>query len=225
MKNITITLSKDNISTYLETSTTVSEIQDVEVVNIPNGCLKFFNKILDTLKLCISYKKVYKAFAYTLENGHTYYHFRINKTSDTRFLFTTFEKLGMPISTLAIECDSTMSEIHVSNLLLRNISKLSEPQKVQILMYLLSLLQLMFGLTFEKVSISSDGLFTITVRHSNSFTSVFSNLDYSYLDENSTVFMNIPIGYSKNQSNACLYSNDTLLTNYLIDGDYIVWQN
>ncbi len=77
----------------------------------------------------------------------------------------------------------------------------------------------------EKVSISSDGLFTITVRHSNSFTSVFSNLDYCYLDENSTVFMNIPIGYSKNQSNACLYSNDTLLTNYLIDGDYIVWQN
>ncbi len=79
--------------------------------------------------------------------------------------------------------------------------------------------------TIENVSLSSDGLYTITVRHSNSFISVFSNLNYSYLEEGENVYVNIPLGYSSTDCYASLYSNDTLLTNYSINGDYIVWQN
>lgn len=76
----------------------------------------------------------------------------------------------------------------------------------------------------EKVTLDN-GLYTVTVRHSNSFTSVFSNLNYSYLEEGENVYSNIPIGFSKESSLVSLFSNDALLTNYSIDGDYIVWQN
>ena len=79
--------------------------------------------------------------------------------------------------------------------------------------------------TVESVSLTEDGLYTVTVRHSDSFTSVFSNLNFSYLEEGESVYFNIPIGYSNEYSSVSLFSNDTLLTNYLIDGDYIVWQN
>ncbi len=77
----------------------------------------------------------------------------------------------------------------------------------------------------ESITLLEDGSYTVTVRHSSSFTSVFSNLSYSYLEENENVYANIPIGYSQNDSFVSLFSNDSLLTNYLIDGDYIVWQN
>ena len=79
--------------------------------------------------------------------------------------------------------------------------------------------------TVENVFLTEDGLYTVTVRHSDSFTSVFSNLNYSYLEQGESVYFNIPIGYSEEYSSVSLFSNDTLLTNYSIDGDYIVWQN
>ncbi len=77
----------------------------------------------------------------------------------------------------------------------------------------------------EKVTLTEDNYYTVTVRHSDSFTSVFSGLDYSYLTEGESVYTNIPIGYCSASSSISLYENDSLLTKYAIEGDNIVWLN
>ena len=69
------------------------------------------------------------------------------------------------------------------------------------------------------------GLFTVTIRHSNSFTSVFSGLMYNYLQVGDSVYTNIPIGYSDNATSVSLFDSGNLLTKYSILDDMIVWLN
>lgn len=69
------------------------------------------------------------------------------------------------------------------------------------------------------------GLYTVTIRHSNSFTSVFSGLMYNYLQVGDSVYTNIPLGYSDNATSVSLFDSGNLLTKYSILDDMIVWLN
>ena len=71
--------------------------------------------------------------------------------------------------------------------------------------------------------LNSDGKYVLTVLHSDSFTSVISNLDAVYLSVGETVYSNIPVGYSGDTAYVSMFNDDAILTSYVIDEDRIVW--
>lgn len=68
-----------------------------------------------------------------------------------------------------------------------------------------------------------DGLFTVTVKHSESFSSVISGLESVYVSANEKVYSNIPLGYSSGSSSVSMFDNDTVLTGYVLNENEIVW--
>ena len=71
----------------------------------------------------------------------------------------------------------------------------------------------------------SNGVYTITVSHSDSFTTVLSGLEYCYANEGDEVYKNIPVGYSSCEIMVSMFDSDSILTSYLLDGENIVWLN
>ena len=71
--------------------------------------------------------------------------------------------------------------------------------------------------------VERDGLYTVTVRHSDSFSTVFSGLEsvYSSLDEK--VYSNIPLGFSSSEINVSMFDGDAILTGYVLSENQIVW--
>ena len=75
-------------------------------------------------------------------------------------------------------------------------------------------------------SVSQEGdVFVMTVRHSSSFTSVFSGLEFCYVEVGDNVYSSIPLGYSSSPIKVSMYDDNLLLINYNITGDNIVWLN
>lgn len=75
-------------------------------------------------------------------------------------------------------------------------------------------------------SLSQEGdTYVITVRHSSSFTSVFTGLEFCYHEVGDNVYSNIPLGYSSSPMKVSMFDDNLLLTNYSITGDNIVWLN
>ena len=70
-----------------------------------------------------------------------------------------------------------------------------------------------------------DGVYTITVSHSETFTTVLSGLEYSYANVGDDVYKNIPVGYSSKEITVSMFDSDSILTSYLLDGENIVWLN
>ena len=75
-------------------------------------------------------------------------------------------------------------------------------------------------------SLSQDGdTFTMTIRHSDSFTTVFTGLEFCYVENGDNVYANIPLGYSSSPIKVSMYDDNYLLTNYSITGNNIIWLN
>lgn len=74
----------------------------------------------------------------------------------------------------------------------------------------------------ENITLNED-IYTVSIRHSDSFTSVISGLELCYLNVNDTAYGNIPLGYSSNEINVSMFDNDTQITSYVINGEDIVW--
>ncbi len=74
----------------------------------------------------------------------------------------------------------------------------------------------------ENVS-ENNGKYTVTVRHSDSFTTVMSGLEYSYLQVGENAYSNVPVGYSTGEITVSMFENDALLTAYGLNGNSIVW--
>ena len=74
----------------------------------------------------------------------------------------------------------------------------------------------------ENVTKNND-LYTVTVRHSDSFTTVISGLEYCYSENGEPVYGTLPIGYSSSEIKVSMFDSDAILTCYSISGDQIVW--
>ncbi|MBQ3234897.1 MAG: hypothetical protein IJA97_01930 [Clostridia bacterium] len=71
--------------------------------------------------------------------------------------------------------------------------------------------------------VSSDSGYVVTVCHSDSFLSVISGLESVYVSAGDTVYPSIPVGYSEGQSNVSMFSDDAILTSYIITDERIEW--
>ncbi len=71
--------------------------------------------------------------------------------------------------------------------------------------------------------LENDGLYTVTIKHSDSFSTVISGLELCYLAENQTVFANVPVGYSDGEINVSMFDNTTTITGYILKDNQILW--
>lgn len=80
--------------------------------------------------------------------------------------------------------------------------------------------------TVTNVSQGEDGLYTIEVGHTASFSSVLSGLTYAYLSAGDAVYATLPVGYSDGAAavSVALYDAGTLIQSYSVDeNNDIVW--
>ena len=69
----------------------------------------------------------------------------------------------------------------------------------------------------------TDGLYTVNVSHSNSFTSVIGGLESVYVQIGESVYENVPVGYSQKETYVSMFDSDVILTGYTLSGSQIVW--
>lgn len=75
------------------------------------------------------------------------------------------------------------------------------------------------------ITCDENGKYTMEITHSTKFKTVIKGVDYAYHDLGTTVYGNLPIGYSLGENvELCFYSGESLITDYTVDGDCVVWQ-
>lgn len=78
--------------------------------------------------------------------------------------------------------------------------------------------------TVLSVTEEADGTYTMTVAHSEKFSSRISGLKYAYLGKGDCVFGTIPVGYAEeNGFSMCFAAEDVLLTDYRVENDAVIW--
>ena len=77
----------------------------------------------------------------------------------------------------------------------------------------------------EAVTLDGEGKYSITVSHSENFSSIISGLTYCYAQVGEQVKQKIPVGFSTEKTyNLCfLDGNDAVLTGYQIVDNQVVW--
>ena len=73
---------------------------------------------------------------------------------------------------------------------------------------------------------NADGTYTVKIAHSDSFTGVFSGLDFVYYAEGEEVFANVPLGYSNGETEVqvTMYSGGVLLNCFeLTEENCLAW--
>lgn len=76
-----------------------------------------------------------------------------------------------------------------------------------------------------KEVVRENGLYTVKIAHTSTFTSVFTGLDTVYVNEGDDVRANLPFAYSEGDTevSVSMYDGDTLLKNYSLSGVVPVW--
>ena len=80
--------------------------------------------------------------------------------------------------------------------------------------------------TVSAVQQNADGTYTVKIAHSDTFTGVFSGLDFVYYAEGDEVFANVPLGYSDGESEVqvTMYSSGALLNCFqLTEENCLAW--
>ena len=75
----------------------------------------------------------------------------------------------------------------------------------------------------EKVDKNADGTYTVTVEHSDNFSSIIEGINFVYFGQGESVNPNVPIGYTKNKASVYLYNNGSLITDYAAVENSIVF--
>lgn len=70
-----------------------------------------------------------------------------------------------------------------------------------------------------------DGKFTVSITHSEKFSTVISGLDHCYVEKDGKVLKNVPVGYTKSGgAKLCFYSGDgSAIVGYVINDNTVVW--
>ena len=76
--------------------------------------------------------------------------------------------------------------------------------------------------TVESI-IENNGVYTVTIKHSDSFSTVISGLELCYLNKNENVYASLPIGYSTSEINVSMFDSDSTITSYVIENNQILW--
>lgn len=75
-------------------------------------------------------------------------------------------------------------------------------------------------------AVEANGLYTITVAHSDVFYSVISGVEFVYCQVGDKVYDNLPIAYSGDGgTQVAMYNNGEIVKNFIIDNGNIVWQS
>lgn len=78
--------------------------------------------------------------------------------------------------------------------------------------------------TVTALSVGNDGKYTVEISHSDNFKTVISGLDFVYSEQNGNVFANIPVGYvSDTVATMCFYDGETLITDFTLTDNTVVW--
>lgn len=82
--------------------------------------------------------------------------------------------------------------------------------------------------TITALTQGEDGKYVFEITHSEKFKTVIKGVDYAYQELGSTVYGNIPLGYSLGENvELCFYGEDgQLITSYTVDNetDTVVWE-
>ena len=79
--------------------------------------------------------------------------------------------------------------------------------------------------TVSAINGNAESGYTVELRHSDSFTSIFSGLDTVYLAEGDKAFANLPLGFSQGASpvRVMFYSGSELLNCYSVGENGLAW--
>ncbi len=74
--------------------------------------------------------------------------------------------------------------------------------------------------------VRENGMYTVKIAHTSSFSSVFTGLDTVYVAEGDEVRSNVPFAYSEGNSEVkvSMFDGETLLNNYTLSGAVPVWK-
>lgn len=74
--------------------------------------------------------------------------------------------------------------------------------------------------------VEEEGKYTVTIDHSDVFTTVISGVDYVYADKGEPVYRYIPVCYlSGGDAKVYMYNGDALLTDYIVEDGSIIWES
>ena len=73
--------------------------------------------------------------------------------------------------------------------------------------------------------IKTDGGYTLTIAHSDVFSTVISGADGVYISEGDMVYSNIPVAYAAPGTTVAMYDGEALVTDFIIDNGKLLWQN
>ena len=74
--------------------------------------------------------------------------------------------------------------------------------------------------------IEEDGKYTVTIDHSDVFTTVISGVDFVYADKGEEVFKYIPVCYLlSGDAKVYMYNGGALVTNYIVENGTIIWES
>ena len=68
-----------------------------------------------------------------------------------------------------------------------------------------------------------DGKYNVTVRHSNSFSTLIKGIELCYLSVGDDVYSSIALGFSDDALEVSMFNGNLLITDYSLSDDEIVW--
>ena len=73
-------------------------------------------------------------------------------------------------------------------------------------------------------SVELDGeKYNVTIRHSNSFTTLIKGVELCYLNVGEDVYSSIALGFSNDALEVSMFNGNLLITDYSLTGDEIIW--
>ena len=74
----------------------------------------------------------------------------------------------------------------------------------------------------ESVEVVNDK-YNVTVRHSNTFTTLIKGVELCYLNVGDDVYSTIALGFSNSALEVSMFNGNLLITDYLLTNNQIVW--